>query len=164
VGGNWPGAEIIHGAVRQSPFAPDIRCLGFVRDLPLLYQAAGACVYPSLYEGFGLPPLEAMACGCPVISSNRGSLAEVVGDAAIQLDPEDLKAWKRELIRVSSDPLLRDQLRATGLNRAQQFDWSKTATATLEIYERAAARIPSRRRGSVPLSHERAELHAGPVR
>ncbi len=153
-GGDWHGSDIIHGAVRQSPFASDIRVLGFVpgNDLPLLYQAAGACVYPSLYEGFGLPPLEAMACGCPVITSNRGSLAEVVADAAVQVDPEDLKGWKRELGRISSDAALREQLRVEGLQRAQQFDWSKTATATLEVYERAltgrvrSPAAPSRRR------------------
>jgi len=146
-GGDWHGAEIIHSAIRQSPFASDIRSLGFIpsEDIPLLYRAAGTCVYPSLFEGFGMPPLEAMACGCPVISSNRGSLAEVVGDAAIKLDPEDLKAWKREMLHISSDPQLRANLRLRRLERVTQFDWRKTAAATLEVYERAVARARSRR-------------------
>jgi glycosyltransferase involved in cell wall biosynthesis len=133
-------------------------------DLPLLYQAAGACVYPSLFEGFGLPPLEAMASGCPVISSNRGSLGEVVGDAAIQLDPKDLKSWKRELGAVSSDATLRERLRAAGLKRARQFDWNKTAAATLEIYERAASCLAPGRSRSIPRSEDQPELQATPVR
>jgi len=138
-GGDWHGSEIIHAAIRQSPFGTDIRSLGFVpnEDIPLLYRAAGACVYPSLYEGFGLPPLEAMACGCPVISSNRGSLGEIVGDAAIQLDPEDLKQWKLELTRIAADAALREQLRAKGLAHAEQFDWHKSAAGTLAVYQRA---------------------------
>jgi glycosyltransferase involved in cell wall biosynthesis len=157
-GGDWHGSEIIHGAIRQSPFASDIRALGFVpsEDIPLLYQAAGACVYPSLFEGFGMPPLEAMACGCPVISSNRGSLAEVVADAAITLDPVDLKAWKREMLRISSDETLRSGLRAKGLARAAQFDWHKTAAATLDVYERTISRVGARRlfRASLPKARE----------
>jgi len=80
-GGDWHGAQIIHEAIRNSKFANDIRCLGFVPDgqLPELYRAADVFVYPSLHEGFGLPPIEAMACGCPVIASTRGALAEVIG-------------------------------------------------------------------------------------
>ena len=143
-GGDWHGSEIIHAAIRQSPFAGDIRSLGFVpaEDIPLLYRAAGACVYPSLYEGFGLPPLEAMACGCPVVSSNRGSLGEIVGEAAIQLDPEDLKAWKLALTRISSDASLREQLRSKGLEHAEQFDWRKSAAGTIAVYQRALAHAP----------------------
>ena len=145
-GGDWHGAEEIHAAIAKSPEAKDIRALGFVpdADLPLLYRAAGACVYPSLYEGFGLPPVEAMACGCPVISSNRGSLGEVVGDAALQLDPENIEQWKAALARVSTDSALKERLRADGLEHARQFDWNKAAMATLAVYERTLDRAPVR--------------------
>ena len=138
-GGDWHGADVIHQAARRSPFASEIRSLGFVpaEDLPLLYRAAGACVYPSLFEGFGLPPIEAMACGCPVISSNRGSLGEVVEDAGMQLDPEDIAAWKMALGRISCDALLHAQLRSPGLIHARQFDWRQTAAATISVYKRA---------------------------
>ena len=139
-GGDWHGAEVIHAAVRQSPFARDIRCLGFVSDddLPTLYRAAEVFVYPSLYEGFGLPPVEAMACGCPVLSSTRGALREVVGDATATADPEDTNALIFQLTRLVTDAGLREHLRASGLNQAARFDWRKSAAATLEVYERAA--------------------------
>jgi glycosyltransferase involved in cell wall biosynthesis len=142
-GSDWHGAQTIHDAIRQSRFAQDIRCLGFVadEDLPDLYRAADAFVYPSLYEGFGLPPVEAMACGCPVLCSTRGALGEVVGDAAATVNPEDVAALTRQLVRLATDDGLRAQLRTAGLARAKQFDWMKTAAATLEVYSRAAARV-----------------------
>jgi glycosyltransferase involved in cell wall biosynthesis len=142
-GGDWHGAEAIHAAAQQSPFASEIHILGFVPgdDLPLLYRAAGASVYPSLYEGFGLPPVEAMACGCPVVSSNRGSLGEVVGDAAMQVDPTNIGDWKNALGEISSNESLRARLRNAGLNHARQFDWQRNANATLVVYERALGRV-----------------------
>jgi len=75
-GGDWHGAEVIHNLIRQSPFSAHIRKLGFVTDtdLPTLYRAADLLVFPSLFEGFGLPPVEAMACGCPVLTSTSGAL------------------------------------------------------------------------------------------
>ncbi|HEY2328457.1 MAG TPA: glycosyltransferase family 1 protein [Verrucomicrobiae bacterium] len=138
-GGDWHGAETIHAAIKNSPFARDIRCLGFVSpaELPILYRAADVFVYPSLYEGFGFPPLEAMACGCPVLCSARGALGEVVGDAAVTVNPEDVAELKFQLTRLAADENLRGQLRAAGLVRAKSFDWRRTAGATLEIYERA---------------------------
>lgn len=138
-GSDWNGAETIHQAITASPFASDIRSLGFVsnEDLPNLYRAASAFVYPSLYEGFGLPPVEAMACGCPVIASDRGSLREVIGNAAVIVDPEDVSDIKSKLAKVAADPEFRAQLRVGGLERAQSFNWNKTARATLEVYSRA---------------------------
>jgi len=137
-GSDWNGAETIHAAVRASPFAAQIRMLGFVdaKDLPGLYRAAEVFVYPSLYEGFGMPPIEAMACGCPVISSARGSLAEVVGQAAAMINPEDIDSITQQLAVLAGDAGLRERLRALGLEQARRFNWQKTATATLEVYQR----------------------------
>jgi glycosyltransferase involved in cell wall biosynthesis len=144
-GSDWHGAEAIHAAIEQSPFASDIRSLGFVADpdLPALYRAADVFVYPSLYEGFGLPPVEAMACGCPVLCSTRGALGEVVGDAAATVDPEDVPALSRQLTRLAADGSLREFLRAAGLTQAKRFDWSRAAAMTLEVYAQAAAQVKS---------------------
>jgi glycosyltransferase involved in cell wall biosynthesis len=138
-GSNWHGAEVIEAAIRASPFAADIRSLGFVpdQDLPNLYRAADVFVYPSLYEGFGLPPLEAMACGCPVIASSRGSLGEVLGDAAAVVQPEDIHTIARQLYVLATDSGTRNRLRAAGLAQARKFDWHKTATQMLDVYARA---------------------------
>jgi glycosyltransferase involved in cell wall biosynthesis len=139
-GSDWHGAEAIHAAIRRSPFVADIHCLGFVpdSDLPELYRASGAFVYPSLYEGFGMPPLEAMACGCPVIASACGSLGEVLGAAAAIVQPEDIHTIAKQLYIVATDSATRNRLRAAGLAQAHKFDWAKTAQATLEVYQRAS--------------------------
>jgi glycosyltransferase involved in cell wall biosynthesis len=139
-GSDWHGAEAIHAAIRQSPFAADIRCLGFVpdSDLPDLYRSAEIFVYPSLYEGFGPPPVEAMACGCPVMASTRGSPGEVVGEAAAIIDPEDFHTIARQLYILATDNALRNRLRAAGLAQAQKFDWRRTAWETLAAYEKVA--------------------------
>jgi glycosyltransferase involved in cell wall biosynthesis len=149
LGGDWHGAEVIHELVRQSPFAADIRCTGFIPDtaLPAWYRAASVFVYPSLFEGFGLPPLESMACGCPVLASSGGAVGEVCGDAALQADPRDVTSLQQQLARLAVDDALRDRLRAAGLARARHFDWVHTAARTLDVYARAAAgraRPPSR--------------------
>jgi glycosyltransferase involved in cell wall biosynthesis len=142
VGSDWSGAEVIHRRIKESPFNNDILCLGFVHDdqLPILYRAADLFVYPSLYEGFGMPPVEAMACGSPVLSSHRGSLEEVVGEAAAQVDPEDITAMKWQLIRLTSDPAAREQLRSAGFKQAQRFSWERSARQTMEVYARACHR------------------------
>ena len=139
-GKDWTGAQVIHGAIRTSPFSKDIHCLGFVpdEDLPKLYQAAEALVSPSLFEGFGLPLVEAMACGCPVLCSNGGSTAEIVHGTALTADAHEVSVWTRQLTRLATDAKLRLQLREAGLLRAEQFDWKKAAAATLEVYRRAA--------------------------
>jgi len=103
-------------------------------DLPALYGGADLFVFPSLYEGFGLPPLEAMACGTPVVTSNTSSLPEVVGDAAITVDPYDVEALAESMHRVLSDPDLADDLRQRGLERAAGFTWEQTARKTVEVY------------------------------
>ncbi len=139
-GSDWHGSEAIHSAIQRSSHHADIRSLGFVPDgqLPDLYRAANAFVYPSLYEGFGMPPLEAMACGCPVISSTRGSLGEVVGDAAVTVDPEDIPQMAVHLGRVATDEGLRIDLQTAGFEWAKRFDWTRTAAETLKVYEQTA--------------------------
>jgi glycosyltransferase involved in cell wall biosynthesis len=139
-GSDWHGAEHIHQAIEQSRFAADIRCLGFVPDgfLPDLYRAADVFVYPSLFEGFGMPPIEAMACGCPVISSARGSLGEVLGNAAVRVDPEDMEAITAQLQALSAGAAERENLRAAGLAHARRFNWPGVAAAVAKVYERAA--------------------------
>ena len=105
-------------------------------DLPALYSGALCLVYPSYFEGFGLPPLEAMQCGVPVIIGNRTSLPEVVGDAGLQVDPFDVEALAAAIENVINNPALRSQLRVKGLARARMFDWKETARRTLDVYQR----------------------------
>ncbi len=116
-----------------------VRFVGYIdeAELPLWYAAATAFVFPSIYEGFGMPPLEAMACGTPVVTSNSSSLPEVVGDAGIMVDPYDAAALAVALIKVLGDADLRAELRARGLQRAAQFTWRTTAERTLRAYEDA---------------------------
>lgn len=146
-GSDWHGAPAIHEAIRHSPFRDDIRAIGFVPPeiLPDLYRAAEAFVYPSLFEGFGMPPTEAMACACPVLSSTRGALGEIVRDAAVLIDPENIGSMTNALVRVAMEVDLREKLRVKGLLRAREFNWQNTAQQTLKVYERAVARIASRR-------------------
>jgi glycosyltransferase involved in cell wall biosynthesis len=145
-GSDWHGAETIHEAIRVSPFARDIFRLGFVPDdaLPLWYRAAEVFVYPSLFEGFGLPPLEAMACACPVLASARGAVGEVCGAAAAFMDAENVGQIKSQLTCLAEDEGLREQLRSAGLVHARRFDWRRTAAATLEVYARAANGVKPR--------------------
>jgi len=114
--------------------------LGAIKDddLPSIYRGALAVAYVSLYEGFGLPPLEAMACGTPVITSNVTSIPEVVGDQGLMVDPHDVDAIADGLLRLVDDPSLRAKLRLNGLERAKQFSWEKTAELTWRVLEEAA--------------------------
>lgn len=113
---------------------------GFVAadDLPALYNAAELFIFPSLYEGFGLPPLEAMACGTPVVSAATSSLPEVVGEAARLVDPLDSAALAQAMREVLTDPGEAERLRQAGLRRAQEFSWRRTAWLTLLALEQAA--------------------------
>jgi glycosyltransferase involved in cell wall biosynthesis len=105
--------------------------------LVAMYSTTEALLYPSLYEGFGLPVLEAMACGAPVLTSNVSSLPEVAGDAALLVDPFDTPAITAAIARLSTDEDLRQLLRHAGLHRASLYTWQRTARATLDVYERA---------------------------
>jgi glycosyltransferase involved in cell wall biosynthesis len=108
-------------------------------DLPALYSGALCFIYPSYFEGFGLPPLEAMKCGAPVIVGNQTSLPEVVGDAALMIDPFDVNAIAGAIKKVIMDSNFRSELRVKGLERAKVFDWKETARQTLAVYEKAFA-------------------------
>jgi len=112
-------------------------------DLPALYSGALCFVYPSYFEGFGLPPLEAMKCGVPVIVGDNTSLPEVVGDAGVLVNPFDIDDMAAGIERVITDSELRMQLRVKGLERAKLFDWQETARQTLAVYKRAAGAEPS---------------------
>ncbi len=108
-----------------------------------LYRGALALLVPSRNEGFGLPALEAMACGCPVIAADAGALPEVCGDAAILLDPEDGAAWLDATLALAADPVRRTALRDAGLARARSFTWERAARALLDLYRRATRRESS---------------------
>jgi len=106
-------------------------------DVPALYNLAEVFVFPSLYEGFGLPPLEAMACGTPVIAADVSSIPEVVGDAGLLIDPNDAEGLAETLGRVLNDAALRQDLRRRGLARAREFSWDRAARETLVVYRQA---------------------------
>lgn len=135
----WMYEEILSAASSDPVLGSRVVFTGHIpdSDLSTIYSGAAAFVYPSLYEGFGLPPLEAMQCGAPVITSNTTSLPEVVGDAAITVDPSDEDALCDAMLRVLSDADLRDGLRAKGLRRAQDFSWTRCADRTVELYRAA---------------------------
>ncbi|MFN3929751.1 MAG: glycosyltransferase family 4 protein, partial [Thermoflexus sp.] len=130
-------AEGTFEAVRRSGVAERIHWLGFVadEDLPVLYSMAAAFVLVSRYEGFGLPALEAMACGAPVVVSRTSSLPEVVGDAGVQVDPESVEEIARGLRAVLTDSERRSALRAAGLERARRFTWEAAARRWGEVVE-----------------------------
>ncbi|MGB9631880.1 MAG: glycosyltransferase family 4 protein [Chloroflexaceae bacterium] len=119
-----------------------VRFVGYLdeEELPLWYAAATVFVFPSIYEGFGMPPLEAMACGTPVVASNTSSLPEVVGDAGLTVSPYDPAALAAAISRVLDDADLRQELRERGLRQARAFSWRVTAERTLAAYEAAARR------------------------
>ena len=108
-------------------------------DLACYYSSAALLAYPSLYEGFGLPPLEAMACGCPVVTSNTSSLSEVVGEAGIMVDPYDTYSLVQAMRQVLTDKELRDNMVRAGLEQSKKFSWEKTAELTMRVYKKVAA-------------------------
>lgn len=121
--------------------ADKVRFTGFVpdEDLSAIYTAAKLFVYPSFFEGFGIPPLEAMQCGVPVIAGNKTSIPEVVADAGILVDPFDIHGIADAMLRVLEDGDLQAELIEKGFQRAKQFSWKKAARETLDIFERVHA-------------------------
>jgi glycosyltransferase involved in cell wall biosynthesis len=107
-----------------------------VEDIVRLYSHADLFVFPSLYEGFGMPVVEAMACGAPVVTSNRSSLPEVAGDAALLVNPESDEELAEAMARILRDASLRESLRRKGFERAKQFTWERAARQTLEVYRK----------------------------
>lgn len=126
--------------ISELGIADDVILTGYVpyAELPAFYSAADLFVYPSLYEGFGLPPLEAMACGTPVITGSQSSLPEVVGEAGVMVDPYDPHNFADAMANVLSAEKLRDEMSARGLKQARKFSWDKMARETMEIYRSAA--------------------------
>jgi glycosyltransferase involved in cell wall biosynthesis len=133
--------EPILERIRRSPVASRIRRLHFVADadLPALYSGADQFLCASHYEGFGFPPLEAMACGTPVVSSPGGSLREVLGEAALLLEPQDSALWRDRIAERLADPAGRPALAAAGIARAALYSWPETARLTWDVYRKTAA-------------------------
>jgi glycosyltransferase involved in cell wall biosynthesis len=152
-GHGWPGRLVLVGqrgwlsdpifaaiARPGSPAHGRVHLTGYLddADVPIVYNGAAGLVFPSLYEGFGLPALEGMACGTPVLTSNTSSLPEVVGDAALLVDPLDTDAIAAGMGRIAGDVALGEDLRRRGLARAGQFTWRRAAERTLAVLEDVA--------------------------
>jgi glycosyltransferase involved in cell wall biosynthesis len=147
VGRDGSGADEVHGRLAQHP-NPRIRLLGFFpeKQLSALYSGAEAVVFPSLWEGFGLPILEAMVCDTPVLTSNISSLAEVAGDAALTVDPRSTEDIADKLYCLLTDENLRESLRQRGRMRAKKFSWPESARRIAAVYRRTAERGQRRKK------------------
>lgn len=134
-------ASVVARAIDRLDLAAHVSSLGSVPEghLPSLYSAARLFVLPSLFEGFGLPIIEAMACGTPVVCASIPALAETAGDAAVLVDPRDPRALADAMVRALTNETLRTSLRVQGLARARRFTWERAAEQTIEVYRRAAA-------------------------
>ncbi len=136
----WKHAEV-DAAIEEEQVGDAVRFAGYVpaSELPDWFRAADLFVYPSRYEGFGLPPLEAMACGIPVVTSNASSLPEVVGDAALVVSPDDTSGLAEAIVRVLRTPSLRTEMCERGLAQAAKFSWARAARETLDVYRAVLA-------------------------
>jgi glycosyltransferase involved in cell wall biosynthesis len=138
---------VLAGRLREGekppPVEPGLRFLGSVcdRELPTLYSGAVASLYPSLYEGFGLPVLEAMQCGAAVVTSRDPAVVETGGGAALTVEATDTRGWVEAMRGLLENPALVGELREASLKRAAQFSWSRTARETFEVYESAIDRF-----------------------
>lgn len=147
VGKQDPAFPIIPQTIAEQGLQDDVVLTGFVEDkeLPLYYNAAEVFAFPSLAEGFGLPPLEAMACGTPVASSNAGPMPEILGDAADYFNPCSTKDAAEKLIKLLADGRRRERFRKRGLAQVKKYSWSQTAAETLASYETALAHVETKR-------------------
>ena len=136
-GGRGWLCDAIYQMVDDLKLNDQVRFTGYVddADLPALYSSAEAFIYPSQYEGFGLPPLEAMACGTPVITSNTSSLPEVVGEAGFKLPPHDVEALTETMAKLLSDAAMSQHYKRAGLERAKLFSWERAARETQAVYD-----------------------------
>lgn len=136
------GFEDVLRRARRSGVGSAVRWMGLIPDddLPMFYAGAACFVYPSLFEGFGLPVLEAMACGTPVVTSNRTALPELAGDAALLVDPENVDELAAAIARVLADAELAGEMGGRGLERSRRYSWAETARQTLAVYRSA---VPS---------------------
>lgn len=134
--------EEIEETIRDLRLEGWVQVIGFIpdEDLPALYQGAEAFAFPSVYEGFGIPILEALACGTPVVASNTSSLPEAAGEAALLVDPEDVEALAEALWRLIVDAELRNALRARGFEQAKRFSWAASARQVCSIYRQLVER------------------------
>jgi glycosyltransferase involved in cell wall biosynthesis len=128
--------EDFYSFIRSSGTGENIRLIGYTSDYDLraLYSSCRVCVYPSLYEGFGLPPLEAMACGAPLITSQIPAITETVGNSAVLVDPLNVEEIASSIVKLWSDPSERNRLSQAGIDRAARFTWEQTAKLTFEVY------------------------------
>jgi glycosyltransferase involved in cell wall biosynthesis len=132
----WQGSEV-KNVVKEIGLGGRVRFIGFVpgADLPALYSGAEVFCYPSLYEGFGLPPLEAMACGAATITSNTSSLPEVVGDSALTVEPTSVADLAQALRVLLDNEAMRREYSRRGIERAALFSWDRTARMTRDVYD-----------------------------
>ncbi|MGQ9631095.1 MAG: glycosyltransferase family 4 protein [bacterium] len=142
-GGKGWNYDNIFNLIKSLNLEDKVIFTGYVseKELPILYNGADVFIYPSLYEGFGIPPLEAMSCGVPTISSNASSLPEVVGEGGILVDPGNIEALRDVMYQVLTDNSLRIELCKKGLEQAGKFSWEKTAEETIKVYKKALHRI-----------------------
>jgi len=143
VGDHGWGKSKVLATMRRLGLTNDVIFTGFVppEDLPFFYNAADLFVFPSLYEGFGIPPLEAMACGTPVVCSNRGSLPEITGEAARMVNPDSPADLAQAMKEVLENKDYRDTLIKKGIRQACRFSWEQTAHATEDTYRSAIAKL-----------------------
>jgi glycosyltransferase involved in cell wall biosynthesis len=135
VGNESPVNHELNDEIKASPFKREIIKMGWrpSMDLPIILSGATGLILPSIYEGFGLPAVEAMACGCPVIASNSSSLPEVIDDAGLFAKTHDIEGFANQMLKLSHDPVLREKLVVKSLARAQHFNWQTCAKETLKI-------------------------------
>ncbi len=149
-GNEFFGYQELRDCIANLNLGDQVRWLGPVQntDMPALYNAASMMIFPSRYEGFGLPLIEAMACGCSVICSNAACLPEIAGGAALLVEPSDEKGMADAIQKVLSDNVLRGELISRGLERAKNFSWENTARGTVEVYQEMAALLKEQELGS----------------